>query len=300
MVRQGLHPLSRVGSRKNAIRMDIYGFLSAPLSLRLLQSPLPMTQRPSRTVTTFPVAAIERIRYAIQKMQEPLQELPDGWSISPVDPNWVLALFPTLRLRDGRRLIAYQYVAGGNGNGFVFAWPNDTPVPEPPADRESSPFCMERFMARLHSGPAAEDAGEHLSSGVMQAIEGDGSARSYLDASLFCREIHEFGALWHGTDWGTHRLIDRDPFTEGILVHGGDRGSRTRLEPAGWMWEGDVLREWLPAVTMTENESRVEFSTYSGLGLESLNFYCDTYTRGRYVCRSTLRCIARGFRGYVF
>jgi hypothetical protein len=32
----------------------------------------------------------------------------------------------------------------------------------------------------------------------MDAIEGDGSAWSYLSASLFAREAAELGALWHG------------------------------------------------------------------------------------------------------
>jgi len=285
-----------------------------------------MTQRPFRTVTSFSAATIERMRDAIQKMQEPLQGLPDGWSISPVDPNQVLALFPTLRLRNDRRLIAYQYVAGGNGNGFVLAWPKDAPVPEPPADQESDPFCMEPFIAHLHSYLAAGgwDAEEYLSKNIMWAIEGDGSARSYLEASFFDREIHEFGAMWHGTDWGTHRLVDEDPFTEGILVYSDtirppvlssrsddpftediqvdsdDKGSRIRLEQEDWTWERKAPREWLPTVTMTERQSRVEFYTYSGLGCESLNLHRDTYTQGRYECRSTFRRIAWSPNGYRF
>jgi len=159
---------------------------------------------------------------------------------------------------------------------------------------------MEPFIAHLHSYLVAGglDTGEYLSRDIMRAIEGNGSARSYLDASFFTREIHEFGAMWHGADWSAHRLTERDPFTEGILMDGDGEGSHTKLEPADWTWKGKDPREWPPTVTMTERQSRVEFYTYSGLCWESLNFHRDTHTQGRYACRSTLRRIALGTEGY--
>ncbi len=79
-----------------------------------------------------------------------------------------------------------------------------------------------------------------------------------------------------------------------------DKGSRIRLEQGDWMWEGKAPRKWLPTVTMTERQSRVEFYTYSGLGCESLNLHRDTYTQGRYACRSTFRRIAWSPNGYRF
>lgn len=45
----------------------------------------------------------------------------------------------------------------------------------------------------------------------MEAIEGDGSHWSYLSASIFMREINEFGASWHGCSWSTHEIIDKNP-----------------------------------------------------------------------------------------
>ena len=38
----------------------------------------------------------------------------------------------------------------------------------------------------------------------MQAIDGDGSLRSYFEASILARELAEFGAIWHGISWGEH------------------------------------------------------------------------------------------------
>jgi hypothetical protein len=41
---------------------------------------------------------------------------------------------------------------------------------------------------------------------IMACIEGDGSAWSYLCASLLLREISEFGAFWHALSWSTHTI----------------------------------------------------------------------------------------------
>jgi hypothetical protein len=48
----------------------------------------------------------------------------------------------------------------------------------------------------------------------MDAIPGDGTPESYMEASLLMRELGEFGALWHGRSWGTHEIIGKKCFEE--------------------------------------------------------------------------------------
>ena len=43
-------------------------------------------------------------------------DTPDGWSISPVDLNQVVNVFPLLRLKQGLVLHAYQYRQQGDGH----------------------------------------------------------------------------------------------------------------------------------------------------------------------------------------
>lgn len=43
---------------------------------------------------------------------------------------------------------------------------------------------------------------------MTDAIDGDGSLRSYIQASILRRELEELGAWWHGLEWSTHTLPD--------------------------------------------------------------------------------------------
>lgn len=235
-------------------------------------------------------------------MQGPLHGLPDGWHRSPVDPARILALFPTLGIRNDLRLIAYQFVQGGNGNGIVLAWPKERPVPELPSGPGGNCSHQNSLEAHLqfHLKAGGWQVENYVPTVIMSAIEGDGSPRSYLEASIFGREIYEFGAIWHGGDWCTHRVSDRDPFTEGVA--GGDCGSREfRLFPRDdWTVEKALPRDWSPTVTMTAKQARVEFTTHSGLGREGLYRHRDIFARGNYQCRTSLECLAWAPGGYVF
>jgi hypothetical protein len=107
---------------------------------------------------------------------------PEDWHKSPVDPCSLLGAFPALRLRPGYTLRAYSFGESGNGDAFVYATPMDPPFPEP----EECPRDGSRFLDPPIPPGALGD--------LMDAIEGDGSVLALLSASLFGREVREFGA----------------------------------------------------------------------------------------------------------
>ena len=114
-----------------------------------------------------------------------------GWYKSEADPNYILDCFPALHLKKGYILRAYQFSDGrGNGSGFVWAMPQAAPFP----DYKDCPRLESHFLKPPKPPGALES--------VMEAIEGDGSPMSYLCASIFAREVKEFGAVWHGCSWG--------------------------------------------------------------------------------------------------
>lgn len=256
----------------------------------------------ARTVTPFSPTTINRLRNKIQKMQEPLRTLENGWSPSPVDPNRILALFPTLRLRDECRLIAFQFKTGGNGNGVVLTWPKDTPVPELPPGGRPDLSLEDHLTAHLqfHLKMEGWQIENYLSRVIMRAIEGDGSPRSYFEASLFGREIYEFGAMWHGSDWRTHHIVDKDPFTDGVQTGGFGTGPREVFLRDEWTSTKELPQDWTPRVTMTAKQSRVEFYTFSGLIVSKLSHHRDTYMQGNYQCRTKMDTVAQGPPGYIF
>lgn len=75
--------------------------------------------------TTFTKSEIDRLRDKAAKEAAPPNKSPEGWSFSPVDPQKTLAVFNNLKLKEGFVLRAYQFREGDNGNGIVWAMPED-------------------------------------------------------------------------------------------------------------------------------------------------------------------------------
>ena len=139
----------------------------------------------------------ERARVSIQFPAH----LEDGWSRSPVDPMKLLKTFDSLDIRDGFVLRGYVFRDGANGNGIVWAMPANSEFPFP----EDCEELNDRFLSPPKPTEAIDD--------FMAVINGDGSPWSYVSASIFAREAHEYGALWHGCDWTDHEIIG------GEIVH---------------------------------------------------------------------------------
>ncbi|MGO8752105.1 MAG: hypothetical protein ACLQNE_39715 [Thermoguttaceae bacterium] len=148
---------------------------------------------------TFPAKKIAELRQRVGKAAQLPEECPEGWSKSTVDPMAVLAVCKPLFAKKGFVLRAYQFREGGNGNGFVWAMPVDAEFPEP----QVCPKLQGVFLEPPKPPAALDD--------FMAAIDGNGSAWSYICASILARELAEFGAMWHGCDWDTHTILGANP-----------------------------------------------------------------------------------------
>jgi hypothetical protein len=220
----------------------------------------------------FPVERIRRLRRAAARAARFPADGPEGWGKSPVDPCRVLRVFPLLRLLPGYTLRAYQFRSGGNGNAVVYAMPVDSPFPDP----EECPSDEERFL----EPPVPPGALRN----VMAAIDGDGSPESYMQSSIFAREIAEFGALWHDCEWSDQSILAANPAES--------RPGKT--EPSGpWEWTEPAPVEWLPTVTIGD-EVVVQFYTYTIFGGERITRHIDSYRLGSYVCTTETEVIATG------
>ena len=116
----------------------------------------------------------------------------------------------------------------------------------------------------------------------MEAIEGDGSEWSYLAASLLRRELAEFGALWHGVNWGLHTVLEDDPFRGGppdAFEPGLDRPSTPQSQ---WKWAESQPRNWATQVRVEADRVTVTFYTYCGRETETIYRFTDTYRPGQY------------------
>ena len=236
---------------------------------------------------TFPIERVQKLRLWAEQARQ-VEEGPQGWSKSKVNPMKLLVAFSSLCLKKGFVLHAYQFQESGNGNGIVWAMPENLSFPEP----EECLKLKDRFLAPPKPPGALDN--------IMEAIEGDGSPWSYLSASLFAREIAEFGAMWHGCSWSTHMILGNDPLISPQQSDCHSPSEGTSGKPDDWQWLEPKPSEWRPEVCEDSNIVTVTFYTSSELGREAIHLHRDTYKPGRYCFESEESVIAEGSRGYVF
>ena len=179
-----------------------------------------------------------------------------GWQKSAIDPMEILRLFDGLWIKDGYTLKAYIYREGMSGFGVVWALPEGE-FPEVEECLKIDEFGTPKPKNAIH---------------FMDVLEGDETPLSYINASIFYREMLEFGAVWHGLSWGLHEIIERT--------------DRINLPK-----DGDLR----PKVNLGERVI-VEFYTLCGLYRWRIFKHKDTLTDYRIIPQVTL--VAEGGKGY--
>jgi hypothetical protein len=221
---------------------------------------------------------------------EETKPLKSGWMKSEYDPGKVVELFKPLRLKPGFVLRAYVFHEEGNATGVVWALPHDAPFPNP----DEVPVLEQHLFKAPKPWDAVDD--------FMDVLEGDGSAGSYLAASMLRRELNEFGAAWHGIEWGSHCLLDADPWQAAVEPQDPDDEDHCLpTTPAKeWEWQAERPRDWQPKVQLDGDQVTVTFYTYVGKYPEKLFRHTDTYRVGRYRARVRDQPIGQGPGGYLF
>ncbi len=238
--------------------------------------------------TTFPGREVRQLRELAEKARQVPSEGSEGWSKSEVDPMELLSLFQSLHLKVGLVLRAYQFRSCGNGNGIVWAMPEDLPFSEP----DECPKLEGVFLGPPRPSGALDN--------FMDAIRGDGALWSYLSASIFAREAAEFGAIWHGSSWSTHVILGSDPNDSPRQSNQRGYPDEPSKYPDEWQWLEPKPSEWMPGVCEGSNVVTVMFYTFSGLDCQAIYRHTDTYKPGRYRFESDRKVIAKGPAGFIF
>jgi hypothetical protein len=236
---------------------------------------------------SFDKESVTRLRNCTMRARstdhnDPCLSRKKGWYKSEKDPNDMLDCFPALRLKKGYILRAYQFSDGrGNGNGYIWAMPLAAPFP----DYKDCPRLESNFL-KPPQPPGALDS-------VMEVIEGDGSPISYLCASIFAREVKEFGAIWHGCSWGLVKIIESDPWSNEEKYFG------TPSPKNKWKWSLPRPINWRPHVKVESELINVTFYSYSGYFVQSISVTTDTYEKNSYCFKSESETVATGPSGYT-
>ena len=209
-----------------------------------------------------------------------------GWSRSAGDPSVIVDATEILGVQPGYKLVAYRYRAGGNGNGVVWALPENADAPPPE-------LC-ETLEDEFANPPRPAEATH-----PMDVIEGDGSPWSYLVASLLARQFLEYGAMWHGVGWGTHEIICRDPWRNPQRPTSSLReGPHTPTDQ--WNWMEPPPDDWRPSVKVEAASVVVTFFTFSGMGVETITRNEDRFGPSGYRPEMALSTIGEGQGGFEF
>lgn len=245
----------------------------------------PESEPPGSTATPIDIDYVSAVRRSCRARAEVNPYGTTGWSVGDVAPARLVECFPCLSLGSGYDLRAYQYRAGGNGNGVVWAVPTGSPVREP---RE---LGAGDELANPPRPPEALDD-------YMTALDGDGSAWSYLCASVLARELSELGALWHGQPWYAETIIAAPPWIRPLSGDG-----IPAIEPASrdeWELHQPLPNDMRPHIRSDGTTVEVRFYTYSALGVQAIYEHEDLYDPSSYSPRSRQTTIATGPGGFIY
>ena len=231
---------------------------------------------------------IDKSRKATAMSGEVLKKIPEGWSKCQLDPNKLVDVFKTLSLKKGLTLKAYQFKEGGNGNAVVWALPTGASFPDP--------NTLITDAHQLFKPPKPTKAYDNY----MEAIQGNRSAKSFLEASLLNRELQEMGALWHGSNWGTHTVLGEDPFNPNPAIKPKWAFDGPMAPAAQWKWLKPKPKSWAPTVSVKGDTVTVTFYTYSPMQEEAIYRHVDEYRPGEYRFTTEKTKIAKGKGGIAF
>jgi hypothetical protein len=189
-----------------------------------------------------------------------------------------------LQLNAGYRVRGSLFQNGGNGNGFLWA------VKIGRGNKESRRLVR---ISRPDIGlalPALRP--DNACPDIMEAITGNFSPFSYLEASILKRELKEYGALWHGCDWGTYKILASPNDTRSGMIGGGC--------PVKWSWISRKIADLRPRVKIKSGQVLVTYYARSDLDWQRITRFEEAFESDSYVSTSTQVDIARGGGRYIF
>jgi len=241
--------------------------------------------------TLFPIEDIVKLRQSAQEAD---------------DPMVLLAIFPSLHIKKGFILHAYPYRTQLGGVGNVWAVPESSIIQDIEKYETIDLFELARPFPIDNScldgltmnGPVKLPHPPDALDNIMEAIEGDRTPWSYLLASIFAREIADFGASWHGVIWSTHTILSGDPWTYPHVWF--EEDEKGLLSEQGWQCSGRRPSEWKPSVVCDDGVTVVKFYTYSMLVQEAIYCFTDIYEPNSYKFKGDVEIIAEGPNSMLF
>jgi len=225
-------------------------------------------------VKRFTIHATKPNLITDSKSVEVIDDHIGGWHRTSADPESIVMGFSNLAIKKGYKLRAYQYYDSGNGNGLVWAIPANEELP--------NPIDCDNLQNHFLNAPKPSNA----LSDFMEAIDGDKTPLSYLQASMAYHELHEFGAVWHGVSWGRDVIL---PFPNDSTLN--YEWEMNENEP-------DVIEPYF--YYGSEGNPVIVFHTINDIGTVTMNRYIHVFNKDDYTLQAERTCIATAGAGIIF
>jgi hypothetical protein len=186
------------------------------------------------------------------------------WFVSTVEPSEAVSKLPGLWIRPGIRLVTYLKQDNNGGVGYTVALPELLST-------------TEQLEAAIEAAEQANQLPKPMGAleNIMESIEGDGSLASFLGASIFAREIKEFGRFGAYARWVHHRFVTEPP------------------PKVPWQWRTKPPEDFSPKVVLRPNaEVIVEFYSCRVQKPIALLRHVDRYSPNSYIATAQDQVLA--------
>lgn len=186
------------------------------------------------------------------------------WFVSTLDPAEALVKLPGLWMRPGIRLVSYLRQDSNGGMGTTVALPGLLSTTEYLDDAIAKVAAPDQAPSPLGALP-----------NLMAGIDGDGSLASFLAASIFTREVREFGRFGRYARWVHHRFVTAPP------------------QQIPWQWRTKIPEDFSPKVVLRPDaEIIVEFYTCRVQKPIALFRHLDRYPPNSYTAENQDQVVA--------
>lgn len=186
------------------------------------------------------------------------------WFVSTIDPAEALVKLPGLWMRPGLRLVTHLRQDTNGGMGSTVALPGLLSTTE----------YLDEAISNV-SAPDQPPAPMGALANLMGSIEGDGSLASFLAASIFTREVREFGRFGRYARWTHHRFVNAPP------------------QQIPWQWRTKVPEDFSPKVVLRQDaEVIVEFYSCRVQKPVALFRHLDRYPPNSYTANNQDQVVA--------
>ncbi|MDR3232497.1 MAG: hypothetical protein LBT46_02305 [Planctomycetaceae bacterium] len=175
--------------------------------------------KPGTVRHTFSAGELNKIRNDIHKGLAKVEKNLSFAGVDNWDGNWsaysgnwepLYQSLKHLKIKNGYTLGAYIIASHGNSNGIVFGVAIDTDISDIEivrTDYSKKRMRVPPFVfGPIHGNPndpwGCPKLPKNSVPSYMSLFIGDNTPESYLESAILFHELSDFGARWHGVDWG--------------------------------------------------------------------------------------------------